>query len=385
MAALTPLPEFPEPSMTLRMTQKLLDNRHLLQEGSRITHKIIGRNGWTADISGNVPGKPIRSILEDLMSWWTDNVRDAVERCPEPRNLRRRSEHPKIRNTILQTFRVVGDLYLPSQDWLTLDIRTSLKFDGEAAREDITWPFNLHRITMRTVKAMSEATGQSWKPHRTQPGREPRGNKILETFEGEMTATPLRAVGNWSSRSGRISTKVCQGHANCQYEPKTGDSRKISGCNLAWKEHSEAVFEAFGKANPDLQYGNKGEPCPLEIGQKPHRCYGSDYNLRTGIWTDNRVELQNHDNLCRFPDGEKIIISHPYVELSENLMEEIRKLRGEIPDLDARTGGTERSWFFPRHSHLIVIGSRENLNRVNLDYPVPTGTEPQGCVRWTGN
>ena len=95
--------------------------------------------------------------------------------------------------------------------------------------------------------------------------------------------------------------------------------------------------------------------------------------------------MQDHDNLCRFPDGEKIIISHPYVELSENLMEEIRKLREEIPDLDARTGGTERSWFFPGHSHLIVIGSWENLNRVNLDYPVPTGTEPQGCVRWTGN
>ena len=386
MAALTPLPEFPEPSITLRNTQKFLDNGHFIQEESKITRQIIGGNGWTAEISGNAPGPPMRSILEDLMNWWADNVRNAVERCPEPRNLRPQSEHLKIRRTTSQTFRADGDLFLPTHLLFTLGIRASLQFDGKADQGDTTWPFNLHRITMRTVKAMSEATGQSWKPSHIKPLREPLGKKILETFEGEMTAAPLLAVGNWSRRSKRISDGVCRGHEKCRYEPKTGQhSREISGCNLAWKEYSEAVFEAFGKANPDIQYGERSEPCPLEVRQKPHRCYGADYNRRTGIWTDYRVELQHHDNLCRFTDGEKIIISHPYVELRENLMEEIRKLREEVPDLDARTGGTERSWYFPRHSHLIVIGRRENLDRVNLDYPVPTGTEPLGCVRWTGN
>ncbi len=111
----------------------------------------------------------------------------------------------------------------------------------------------------------------------------------------------------WPSRSHRLATSICGGSANCQYESKVvGNSRRSrsSGCNVAWRTYSDAVFDAFQQAKPDLHYKNH-RACVLEAQARNHRCPRPHC-------TRIRGEASDHDELARYPDSEKLIISHPY-------------------------------------------------------------------------
>ena len=118
---------------------------------------------------------------------------------------------------------------------------------------------------------------------------------------------PMRPTRTWPTRSHRLSRSICPGDEDCEYEPKvTGVGARVmsSGCNIVWRTYSEAIFEAFRNANPDLQYKNH-HPCVLEAQRTGHRCPGRNCGGGRGTPLD-------HDELARFPDNGKIIISHPY-------------------------------------------------------------------------
>ena len=147
-----------------------------------------------------------------------------------------------------------------------------------------------------------------------------------------------------------------------------------------WIEYSRAVFEAFHKANP-VQYARDYTPCILDIGEH-HICPNRD--LRCG---KVGLQLQDHDELCCFADGEKLIVSHPYmakryigIDAWPNAwsaaLQELTNWRSEIPTLSAMDAGMHRSWYSPGHSRLVFIGTLQALSRVNLDYEVPTDTAP---------
>ena len=188
---------------------------------------------------------------------------------------------------------------------------------------------------------------------------------------------PLRPTRTWPSHSHRLSLSICRGDADCEYEPQMRDGPRVmrSGCNIAWRAYSTAIFEAFQQANPDLQYRNR-HPCVLHAQRADHRCPSRSCRGIRGAPLD-------HDELVRFPDNEKIIISHPYP--SGVYDDDLERWRQHVPELDLLAGGTERSWYFPQVSDLVIIGQQHVLGRVNLHYPVPIGAEPTGCVRWANH
>ena len=187
---------------------------------------------------------------------------------------------------------------------------------------------------------------------------------------------PMRPTRTWPTRSHRLSKSICPGDEDCEYEPKvTGVGARVmsSGCNVVWRTYSEAIFEAFRNANPDLQYKNH-HPCVLEAQRTGHRCPGRNCGGGRGTPLD-------HDELVRFPDNEKIIISHPYPN-GGHYGDTSDAWGQHVPGLELRIGGIERSWYFPQASSLVIVGQQRVLERVNLDYPLLLGNEPSGCVRW---
>ena len=142
-----------------------------------------------------------------------------------------------------------------------------------------------------------------------------------------------------------------------------------------WRNHAKAVFEAFHGAN-QLQYVRRYSACILDA-QESHACPSRDHRCE-------RLEIQDHDELCCFPDGERLIISHPYIarqyfvgnEVWRGALRELAKWRDEVPTLSAVDGGLHRSWYYPGHARLVFIGTLQALSRVNLDYEVPTDTTP---------
>ena len=187
---------------------------------------------------------------------------------------------------------------------------------------------------------------------------------------------PLHPTKTWPARSHRLSRSICLGKTDCQYEPKLREQRHrgvTAGCNIAWRAYSEAIFKAFQEANPDLQYKNH-HPCILELQASNHRCPSDNCGQIRGRAPD-------HDELVRFPDNEKAIISHPY-DYGENCSNDLEAWKRQIPNIDILIGGSERSWYLPRVSSLIIIGQTQVLERINLDYPLPVIGEPTGCVHW---
>ena len=189
---------------------------------------------------------------------------------------------------------------------------------------------------------------------------------------------PLHPTKTWPSHSHRLSRSICLGETDCQYEPKLREQRSrgvTAGCNIAWSAYSETHFKAFQEANPDLQYKDH-HPCILEAQSRNHRCPRPNCGRVRGRPLD-------HDELVRFPDNEKIIISHPYPggEDHEQVLESWRRHK---PEITMVIGGTERSWYFPGASSLVIVGQQQILERINLEYELPEGAEPSGCVRWPG-
>ena len=190
---------------------------------------------------------------------------------------------------------------------------------------------------------------------------------------------PLHPTKTWPSQSHRLSSSICQGEEDCEYEPKVRQRRPRAtnaGCNIAWSAYSETLFKAFQEANPDLQY-KEHHPCILEAQSRNHRCPRPNCGRVRGRPLD-------HDELVRFPDTEKIIISHPY-HYGEDYNDDLAAWKRHVPNIEILIGGSERSWYFPRSSSLVIVGQEQILERIDLDYPLPAIGAPTGCVRWPTN
>ena len=188
--------------------------------------------------------------------------------------------------------------------------------------------------------------------------------------------TRQRPTSAWPNTSAQLGNPKCTGTERCSYEPRQDPtSRKESGCDRAWKKYAQAVFDAFREANPSLLY-QLNPRCIGMAAPGRHRC------AKECTGTNQRV--MDHAELARFPDGARVIITHPY-DMDEAAREkETRDAQDTLPGAVIRCGGKERSWYFPQHSSLTVIGQPEAVDRVNLDYQLPNGMEPAGCARWEG-
>ena len=189
---------------------------------------------------------------------------------------------------------------------------------------------------------------------------------------------PLVPTKTWPQTSRWLASSICEGWDSCEYEPKKPNIPRFrrSGCDIAWQKHSNALFEAFMTANPGIMFRDKGLSCVAEINPH-HRCYTKSHKSLLGDPID-------HAQLCRMPNGMKFIITQPYCDdgLSKSSLERVTKWKSEIPDLTWKDMGKERSWYFPSQANLILLGTRETLDALKLDYPVPTETRPTGCVRY---
>ena len=388
-----------------------------LQErrGDRPFRTVRGENGWSATLFGTGPASPILApwaeyifleTLKELAAWWEDAVRDAVAQCPEPENGARQSPNkngnPRFSRIAHREFRATGDLWLPPDgDARTFSIYASMDWDGKAAPTDIIWPFDIAMTTNAVAETLRDALGTvrvrngpglrdtlAWEPYTDTPRRMTGRHGIFEDFSGRTAGDGttqarqtagmqrLKPSAAWPATSHRLSLGICRG-GECEYGT-TGSSRYSSGCDDAWRKHSQAIFDAFREANPEVQYRDHSA-CVMEVQQKRHSCPQKNHQTVRGA-------LMDHDEICRFPDGEKFIISHPYLSRegphADRYTQALQELQAETPGVTATNAGPERSWYFPGHSSLVLIGMPAALDRVQLDFHMPTRTEPAGCVRW---
>ena len=366
-----------------------------------VTRKIEGKHGWSATL--RIGGSHIlQEGLEELGDWWEENARQAVLECPEPENARRQSIAKTGRQRILRTVAwrhsASADIIAPSGQWYPVGINISLDFDGQAILRDIIWPIDIQEMGNTITKTMQSALGKGWQAlhHHRQLSKKTR---IFEDWSGSTPAErkilgkqpPIlrKPSAAWPAESQKAGTlRVCEGMDECGYEPKLDSAtRKLSGCNQAWTNYSKLVFQAFQEANPDLQF-RKGTPaCLLEAGEKRHSCYGAFHMGPNG----GRPEdwFLRHHELARFPDGRKIMITQPYLDRNGDEDKDETRIRRcleswqeLLPGVTLQMGGNARSWYYPGHSTLIIIGTPEIIERVNTSYEIPAGSEPSGCVHW---
>lgn len=377
---------------------------------------VVGKHGWKATLLGDTIikfgsfGTPylLADILMPLCDWWEEMAYEAVLNCPAPENVR----HPKhgkygrrrMKNTIRDGYERSDALLFDDQDWGNLHLPMLFIFDGKASVGDTLWPFDPTTLIDPMVERIQAALGTQpftgWNGRRTavRPwaaeligGRKSWAKRrIYEDWSGQsaaernvLTKPPmplLKPSARWPQLSRYLSSRICDGGKNCEYEPKrtTTVSRINSGCSSKWQTYSRKLFDAFMAANPDVQFGPKAE-CLQKLKQPQHRCYGKrDSNCI------KRSSPLDHDQTCRFPDNQRFIISQPYCgdDLGEYDLENIRKWQKMDPEITWRTAGVARSWYFPTHSNLLIIGHEQTLDRLKLNYPVPNLEAPTGCVRW---
>ena len=189
---------------------------------------------------------------------------------------------------------------------------------------------------------------------------------------------PLAPTKTWPQNSRWLVKSICGGTNSCEYEPK-GDKiprYSRSGCDRAWDAHSQALFQAFMKQNPEVMFRDESLGCAGEV-QPHHRCFTKNHRKMRGMPLD-------HAQLCRLPDGRKFIISQPHYTrgLSKQSLEQLAQWRENIPGLTWKDAGKEYSWYFPNQANMLLLGTQDTLDTLILDYPTPTDTIPSGCQRW---
>ena len=194
---------------------------------------------------------------------------------------------------------------------------------------------------------------------------------------------PLNPTARWSKLSNYTPGSICRGQRDCKYAPKTGGATirgrsLVSGCDNRWKTYANSLFEAFMASNPEVQFGPKAH-CLRQIRQPKHRCYGGG-----GANCIKRGWPLDHDQMCRLPDGQQFIISQPYCgdNLCKVCVENVQSWQNADREIIWRTGGTSRSWYYPTHSNLLVVGYKQTIDNLKLDYTLPHADAPIGCVCW---
>ena len=187
----------------------------------------------------------------------------------------------------------------------------------------------------------------------------------------------LQASNNWKMTTSNIATHTCEGSYRCKHKlediPLANPAQQ--GCGPIWEKHSQALLKAFTGANPTVMFRTAPLKCVGEI-EPYHRCPTKIHEAMTGMPLD-------HAQLCRFPDGQRFIISQPYLDDSEcNDMMRTSIWRAQIPELRWLAIGKKLSWYFPNNTNLMLLGNFETLTALNLQYPTPITGSPTGCVRY---
>ena len=414
MPALPRLPELPPPRENMEtMETRFKEAYEAFRQGrmhrlaletrtaAAVTKWVTGENGWSATLFGTFPGHlsmqtptayALRPLLEPLGEWWLSAVERAVRECPEPENAARRKKNSRALNNASQQFDMSGPLRQTSGRGEPLRVDLTLQFNGTALIRDTVWPFNPHLIGRTLMEALKEALGDvpvwqerksilsyqpAWDPASFWTRREPKNLRIFEDFSGtppeergvlDGPGYALHATEAWPDTTHWLSREICDG-SGCRREP----GHEPTGCDGPWHRHSQAVFQAFRANNPELHY-RENNACIAGTVQRNHTCRARNHSPVRGL-------LLDHDETCRFTDGEKIIISHPYLdEAGDDPVETPEKWK-EL-GVETRNAGKDRSWYFPGHSSLVFVGKREILDRLTMDFPVPQDTAPAGCVRW---
>lgn len=212
-----------------------------------------------------------------------------------------------------------------------------------------------------------------------------------------MTSTNRSHVNSYSA------LHVCPGGDGCDYTPSSKGLRpphRPSGCDKAWKKYRMALYQSFRQANPDLKPDPKrGVGCPgyLDWSHRHHKrklgryVYGQPTTVeRIDCQEDaemHRCGLFDHYHGWAFHDQApyRVIISHPYGAHDYGWPDWSKiKLPALLPeDITYLDAGTARSWYFPSHSNLVIVGDKHTLSLLNLDYDLPDpALRPIKCVRW---
>ena len=360
--------------------------------------ELPGRHGWSASLWIGMDRKIDRAaatVARSALSWWEETAREAVRDCPAPENA---SAPGRAAQATANRSYTEAVLFLPQGDgeYHNIHIEMTLEFNGRAPASDVIWPFDLERTARETLSIITDALGGVVTGdhqgrgipalvhlHTIRPRRQ-KTPRVFQDFSGRTpeernlyekpAPPPLRPGRIWTTGTHRLSGRICGGE-QCRYKARE-NQWDDSPCDEAWRKHSAALFQAFREANPELQYRDR-RVCPLEAQEKRHTCSRTTCHYQAG------GHPLDHDEICRFPDGAKLIISHPYPHgENDSFSEKLARWRIHVPDMEVRSGGAARSWYFPGRSHLVIIGQEKTLARVSLEYEMPARTGPTGCVRW---
>ena len=177
--------------------------------------------------------------------------------------------------------------------------------------------------------------------------------------------------------------------------------------------HGRSLLEAFRRANPGVLFTGDPNPCLSIIsGRRPrahHPCGGFGFSIRS--------ILIDHEGAARVQEDQAVYIPQPYYTAeyarfdgqkeTQALAESIARsscLREKLSGmtLEVRYAGAGRSWYYPGHSALWVIGRPQAMATIDTGYPVPDlppeltqrdgetiATTPEGfdvpmpCPTWT--
>lgn len=205
------------------------------------------------------------------------------------------------------------------------------------------------------------------------PNADPRNRELIDDVP-----KILRPTTTWPQTTRWLCQSICRG-GDCTYEPKGNHENRLvkSGCDLMWRKHSEDLFKAFMDANPDVMFRNHDLNCVKEI-EPNHHCHTKNHRAMRGWPID-------HAQLCRLTDGNRFIISQTYCEdqLCKNCLDNVATWQKEMPNLEWKPAGKERAWYFPNNANLLLIGTQETIDSLNIDYPIPIESRPDGCLRYT--
>ena len=437
---LKPLPALPGPDETHRLIRAriadLPENQPKSgwqnQEHPRIpntiplTKTIQGNHGWTATLVGsrfertgriNIPNHLLAEILKPLCDWWEEAARNAVMDCPAPENVRypavMKDGSSRMIHTVSETYDRWDILIFDDKDWGNLHLPTTLAFNGKANISDIIWPFAPPTLINPMAEAIRNALGTQirtdylqrqhaqapWHASTVDGRRNWNTQRLYEDWSGTTPAErnvltkqtkPLKPTGQWNRATAQTTGPICRGQPECQYSGNSGNSGNLeitktrrkgyhSECDNRWHAYSLNLLKAFMGANPEVQFGPTTPECLRQLTPAGHRCTG------TGPWECSPRALPlDHDQLCRFPDGERFIISQTYCndELCPSCLDNIGEWQIQDPQIAWQTAGKSRSWYSPGRSNLLLIGHRPTIERLKLDYPLPDAQPPTGCIRW---
>ena len=411
---LPPAPDLGNPERNLRDFRRILSesternrqgwNTHAeIRAGleKKIARTVTGSHGWSIVLFGWEPremtvdidvAEALCPVLVKIGDWMEEVLAQRAMNCPEPQEARRQSYNtaglPKLRKTVRQNVGRVSSIEARGLESRVINIDGSMIFDGQAKPTEVIWPVHIWRLLHQAEDMVRSALGlpmsidgknpndegNGWENIHTIPKRATPGMRFhhdfqdmtreeRETFE-KLVPEIFQTDHVWTTGSHLLKQKTCQ----------LQECREGGQCSQAWRTHSQAVFQAFMEANPNLQYKDV-DTCVIEVGEKRHIC---------DIRTHSRIQGKSldHHELCRFPDGQKIIISHPCQGAEGNdFRNDLEGWRGHVPSIDMLTLEPGKSWYLPGQSQLVIVGRREILERLNTGYPTPEEAIPAGCAR----